>query len=110
MDSYKIQIAPHALQQLNQYVDYIQFTLLNSQAADSVYQDALETIDVLSLSAGSLEFCKSKKLRDLGFRHIKFQKHDYVMIYDTEGNTARIKAIYHELQDYENVFSDYLGI
>ena len=54
MDSYNVEISPYALGQLNRYADYIQYTLLNEGAADEVYTDALETIDALETSAGSL--------------------------------------------------------
>lgn len=36
MDSYEVIITPHALSQLNDYVSYIQYTLFNDQAAESV--------------------------------------------------------------------------
>lgn len=32
MDSYNVIISPKALSQLNSYIDYIQYTLLNDQA------------------------------------------------------------------------------
>lgn len=105
MDLYNVVLSPTARSQLNRYVDYIQFTLLNEEAADAVLLDALETIDALEVSAGSLAFCNHPVLKSLGYRKILFRKHDYVMIYDIEGTTARIKGIYHLLQDYENLFS-----
>ena len=40
MDLYEVEISPTARKQLNRYVDYIQFTLLNDQAADAVFMDA----------------------------------------------------------------------
>jgi hypothetical protein len=43
MDSFNVIISPKALSQLNSYIDYLQYTLLNDQAAYSVWQDALET-------------------------------------------------------------------
>ncbi len=43
MDSFKVIISPKALSQLNDYIDYLQYTLLNNQAAYNVWQDALET-------------------------------------------------------------------
>lgn len=41
MDSYDVIISPKALLQLDKYIDYIQYTLLNEQAAKSVWQDAI---------------------------------------------------------------------
>lgn len=38
MDSFNVIISPKALSQLNSYIDYLQYTLLNDQAAYSVWQ------------------------------------------------------------------------
>ena len=43
MDSYNVSISPKALSQLNSYINYINDTLLNEQAAYNVWLDALET-------------------------------------------------------------------
>ena len=40
MVSYEVIITPQALQQLEACVDYIQYTLLNDDAAQKVWQDA----------------------------------------------------------------------
>lgn len=53
MDSYDVIISPKALLQLDKYIDYIQYTLLNEQAAKSVWQDAIETSNNLKNVAGS---------------------------------------------------------
>ena len=54
MDSFDVIISPNALSQLNRYIDYIQYTLLNVSAAGNVWQGALETRKRLSLVAASL--------------------------------------------------------
>lgn len=54
MDSFDVVISPKALSQLNHYIDYVQYTLLNDQAACNVWKDAMETRDQLSKVAGSL--------------------------------------------------------
>lgn len=105
MDSYEVIISPHALSQLNDYVSYIQYTLFNDQAAESVWQDALDTSAQLESSAGSLRFCKHPKLKELGYRPLFFLHHDYVMLYRTENLVAYVDAVYHQLQDYENLFA-----
>lgn len=105
MDSYEVIISPHALSQLNDYVSYIQYTLFNDQAAESVWQDALDTSAQLESSAGSLRFCKHPKLKELGYRPLFFLHHDYVMLYRTENLVAYVDAVYHQLQDYEDLFA-----
>lgn len=106
MDSYNVIISPKALSQLNSYIDYIQYTLLNDQAALGVWQDAMETRNRLSITAGSLKFCAHPQLRNLGYHVIHFKSHRYIMLYRIDGTDVYVDAIYHQLQDYENIFVD----
>lgn len=106
MDLYKVVITAKAQEQLERYIDYIQLTLLNDQAAQNVWQDAADTGRALSVLAGSLGYCSHPMLKALGYRSISFQRHRYIMIYHINGRTAYVDAIYHQLQDYENTFAD----
>ncbi len=108
MDSFDVIISPKALSQLNNYIDYLQYTLLNDQAGCNVWQDALETRDQLSKVADSLKLCTHPQLKKHGYHVIHFMRHRYLMLYRIEGTTAYVDAIYHQLQDYENTFADEL--
>ena len=109
MDSFDVIISPKALSQLNDYIDYLQYTLLNDQAAYNVWQDALETREHLSKVASSLKFCTHPQLKKQEYRIVHFMRHRYLMLYRIEGTTVYVDAIYHQLQDYENTFADELG-
>ncbi len=106
MDSFNVIISPKALSQLNDYIDYLQYTLLNDQAAHYVWQDALETKERLSRIADSLKFCTHPQLKKNGYRVIYFMRHRYLMLYRIERATVYVDAIYHQLQDYESTFAD----
>ena len=106
MDSYVVILSNRAKGQLNDYVNYIQYTLLNDQAANAVLDDALDTIEKLKLVADSLRYCDDPDLRERRYHKIKFLHHDYVMLYKINGKTANVDGIYHEMQDYENLFSE----
>ncbi len=110
MDSFDVIISPKAFSQLNDYIDYLQYTLLNDQAAHNVWQDALDTRERLSNVAGSLKPCAHPQLKKNGYRPINFLRHSYLMLYRIEGRTAYVDAIYHQLQDYENIFADKLSL
>ena len=56
MDSYKVQFSDIAGTQLDAYIDYIQYELMNDQAAASVWSDFAETSKELEKVAGSLKF------------------------------------------------------
>lgn len=108
MDLFDVIISPKALSQLNDYIDYLQYTLLNDQAAYDIWQDALETRNHLSKVAGSLKFRTHPQLKKHGYHIIHFMRHRYLMLYRIDGTTAYVDAIYHQLQDYENAFADEL--
>ena len=105
MGSFDVVISPRAVEQLNKYVDYIQHTLLNNQAAESIWQDAKDTLTALETVAGSLPRCSKESLSRLDYRSILFRKHDYIMIYRIDGTTVCVESVYHLLQDYENIFA-----
>ncbi len=106
MDSFNVIISPKALSQLNSYIDYLQYTLLNDQAAFEVWKDAVETRERLASIAGSLKLCNHSVLKKNGYRSINFLRHRYLMLYRIEGSNVYVDAIYHQLQDYEKNFID----
>lgn len=108
MDSYNVIISPKALTQLNRYIEYIQYTLLNEQAAHNIWQDAMDTRAKLSLVAESLKYCTHPQLKKHGYRAISFRHHRYLMLYRVDGKNVYVDAIYHQLQDYENLFTNEL--
>ncbi len=70
MDSFNVIISPKALSQLNSYIDYLQYTLLNEQAAYNVWQDAMETRFQLAQAAPSLHLCSHPQLKKNKYRMI----------------------------------------
>ncbi len=110
MDSYNVILSKLAKNLLNDYISYIQYTLLNDVAAESVLDDAKETIDQLKVSAGSLKLCDNPSLNKLGYHKINFLRHNYLMLYKIDGTIVKVDGIYHQLQDYENLFMEDLDV
>lgn len=106
MDSYNVIISPEAMEQLREHISYIRNVLFNPQAAESVYDDAVETGEKLSTIADVLKPCEDERLRRYDYRKISFRRHKYVMIYRIEGRTVYVDGIFHQKQDYENIFSN----
>ena len=106
MDSYKVFLTSAARDQLCEHIDYIHYHLRNPIAARSVWEDANQTIAALSTVAGSLKKCDHPVLSELGYRAIRYEKHDYVMLYRIEGKAVYVEGVFHQLQDYENIFAD----
>lgn len=100
--AYKVVITNAAMRQFDRYLGYVVHTLQNKQAARNILQDFRQTVKELSTTAGSMKLMNGPDLAKRGYRKLNFQKHNYLMIYRIEDNTAIVDAIFHTLQDYEN--------
>ena len=90
--------------QIKNILDYIFYELENEQAARSVEQDMKETATRLAHVAGYLKLCDDPDLRSLEYRTIHLKHHRYFMIYKIVKTQVFIAGVYHDLQDYENIF------
>lgn len=99
---YNVFVSDLACEQYDKFLDYIYHTLSNPQAADSLMQDFDATISILEMQAESFGYCKSERLRKLGFHKIYFQRHKYLFVYRVKKDRVIIEGMYHELQDYGN--------
>ncbi len=101
---YNVILTDTAKIQLQEILDYIFFELENAQAAYSVEQDMKETVRRLSHIAGSLKLCDDPDLRALEYRTVHLKWHKYFMLYKVVERRVYVVGIYHDLQDYENIF------
>ena len=108
--AYKVIIMPPAKRRLDMYVYYTLETLKNKQAARNILGDAKITARRLSKVADALKICDNPVLRKYGYRKIKFEKHDFVMIYRIQDGQAIVDGMFHELQDYEGIFTNELHL
>lgn len=100
---YEVVLTDKARVQLDHMIGYILLELKNEQAALNVMEDAEETKLRLSRVAESLKLCDDPALRNLGYRTIHFKRHNYFMLYRMDGDKVYVDAVYHDMQDYENV-------
>ena len=98
---YRVIVTDDAFADLDNILYYLLFVLKNEQAAQNVLDDFEHTKEQLSRVAGSLRVCENPKLRNIGYRRLEFQKHDYFMLYRIKEKTAIVDAIFHDLQDFE---------
>lgn len=99
---YNVSLSDLACEQYDKFLDYIYYTLLNPQAADSLMRDFDTTVSILAEQAESFGYCKSEHLREQGFHKIHFKQHRYLFVYRVMQNCVIVEGMYHELQDYEN--------
>ena len=100
---YKVILTIPAKAQLDHIIEYILSEYESTQAALSIMDDAEETKYRLSHVAGGLKLCENSRLRDLGYRIIRFKRHNYFMLYRIQDDVVYVDAIYHDLQNYEDI-------
>lgn len=98
----EVELSSLASMQYDKFLAHIYFVLKNSQAADGLMQDFDETVDILREQADYLGYCRSERLRKLGFHKIHFKRHRYLLVYRVKNDKVIVEGMYHELQDYEN--------
>ena len=90
---------------LSEFVQYLLYEKMSEQAANAVIKDYDETLYELEKVAGSLKLVDNPRLAKLGYRRINFKRHRYYFLYRAEGEIAIVDAMYHVLQDPNNVMS-----
>lgn len=103
LNTWKVFATDDVEEDLSEFVQYLLFEKMSEQAANAVIDDYDETLDELERVAGSLKLVNNPKLARLGYRRINFKWHRYYFLYRVEGDTAIVDAMYHELQDPDNV-------
>lgn len=101
---YEVIFSAEAQEHFRKILHYLIYELQSDQAASRVADDMEETTARLSTVAGSLKLCDHPRLRALGYRTIYFRRHKYFMLYKIVGSEAHVLGIFHDLQDYENIF------
>lgn len=100
---YKVVLTSQAQLDFRNITHYLLYELKSEQATISVTDDMERTIERLSYMASGLKLCDDPRLRDLGYRTIHFKRHNYFMLYRIEGGVVYVDAIYHDLQNYEDI-------
>lgn len=99
---FNVEVSNLANEQYDRFLNYIYYTLKNPQAVENLMRDFDATIAILESQADSFGYCRSERLRKLGFHKIHFQRHKYLLIYRIKQNNVIVEGMYHELQDYEH--------
>lgn len=108
--TYKVIIMPPAKRKLDMYVSYTIDILKNRQAVKAILADAKSTKKRLSIVADSLKICDNPMLRKYGYRIIRFEKHNFFMVYRIENSQVIVDGMFHELQDYEGILINELHL
>jgi len=101
---FKVVLTSRAQLDFKNITHYLRYELKNEQATINVTNDMEHTIERLSYMASGLKLCDNPRLRDLGYRTIHFKRHNYFMLYRIQDDIVFVDAIYHDLQNYEDIF------
>lgn len=103
---YNVIMTSRAEEHLRKTVRYLIIELGNEQAARSLKQSIQQTLQFLEYGADSLHFLSDPELRKYGYKRITIGKTRYFFVYRIEENNVWIDAMFHEQQDYPNLFWD----
>lgn len=78
--------------------DYYSNILGSPHITGKIYKDYLETLQVLTQTAGSYQIYEDISIQSKNIRRIRFRKYKYKIFYEIKGNTVYIKAILHDKQ------------
>ena len=108
--AYKVFITSYAMKQLERYIEYTVHELKNKYAAREIISDAERTKKRLEIVANNLPLCENEMLARYGYRKIFLKKHRFFMVYRIDNGSVIVEAMYHELQDYEAIFSNKMNL
>ena len=100
--NYNVFITEEAESDLDRFLSYLVFEKKSRRSAENVLNDFDDTIQCLSIVAGSIKLCDNPRLKDLGYRRMNFLSHRYFLLYRIENDRVIVDRIFHALQDYEN--------
>ncbi len=101
--AYKIEVTPHAGEDLEEIVSYIAGNLANATAATAFLDAVEECYDGLEAMPFMFEECRDPHLKALGYRRAVI-KH-YVMVYrvDEAEKTVYILRFFYGAREYEKL-------
>ena len=97
---YRIDITQHAEELLENIIFHVAVKLSNPTAADAILDDVEKAYTELEFMAESLAFCEDPILSARGFRKIRLEHHDHVVLYKVRGEIVTIEGVFHELENY----------
>ena len=104
MACYSVNLTYRAESHFRGHIGYIVNELQNPDAALALWAALDRTIKALADHPQTAPLCMDPALKAFGYRKKMILGTRYLCIYRIDGDTVWIDGIYHELQDYENLF------
>lgn len=103
--AYSVNLTHRATEHFYGHIGYIVHKLRNPDTAWRLKDAVDQAIDELADHPNVTPLCTDPALRGFGYRKKLIPDTRYLCICRIEGDVVWIEGIYHELQDYENLFS-----
>ena len=101
MKAYLVRITKSAERDLNRAADYIEFSLKNPSAADSLIDEAEKAVSSLSHMPERCPRPRDLALAAKGYRCLLVEK--YLVFYVVAGDTVQIRRIIYGRRDYSSL-------
>ena len=102
---YKLIISESAQKQIESAIDYIVTILQNPGAAEAVITDLRKAYSKIAYMPESISLCLDPVLHRNGYRKLRLEHHDYVLIFRIDENVVKIVGFFHRLEDYIEKFN-----
>ena len=104
MACYRVNLTDRAEDHFRGHIGYIVNVLKNPDAAMALWAALDKSIDELADHPQTAPLCTDPALKAFGYRKKMILDTRYLCICRITGETVWVEGIYHELQDYENLF------
>ena len=102
MKQYVVKITPNLERKLNKYISYLKNNKKSLQAAQSLFDDFLETRKALETTADLLKNPDDENLKARNLKRINFRRHNYFLLFRINGDVVEIVTMFHGLENYRD--------
>lgn len=100
MKKYVVKNTPLLEKKLDKYISYLKNEKKSLQAAQSLFDDFIETRKSLEKTAGMLQNPDDDNLKSRNLKRINFRHHNYFLLFRITENLVEIVTMFHGLEDY----------
>jgi len=106
MKQYIVRNTPLLEKKLDRYINYLKNVKHSRQAAQSLFDDFVETRKNLAKTAEMIRTSDDENLKNRGLKRINFRRHNYFLLFRINGEVVEIISMFHGLEDYSNKLNE----
>ena len=106
MQEYTVRNTPLLEKKLDKYLGYLINRKKSPLSAQSLLKDFVETRESLEKTAGMIKDPDDEKLKIRKLKRINFRRHNYFLLFRTNGDVVEIVTMFHGLENYSDKLTD----